>query len=298
MGSIVHTTLKNKLLILTAFALSFLQLSSVQASPFPEVSVAGTQVRELHSTLYDRDYLLSVSLPQDYDAAGDKTYPTLYILDGNMYFETAVQSYQVQTLGTDVPPMIIVGIEYPTDSIDAWLVRRAIELTPSNNTEFDTQYTEQYKTPTKSGAADTFLKVLAKEIIPFVNRNYKTSDKKALFGHSLGGLFATYSLLQPQPLFDEYLISSPSLWWDDEMIFKHEESYLRDNQDLSARVLLSVGSLEGPLMVPPMQKMGDILKSRNFKSLDITTHVFDNETHLSVQPGTLSRGLRAIFDVK
>jgi predicted alpha/beta superfamily hydrolase len=269
---------------------------STLASPFPEVSVAGTQVRELHSALYDRDYLLSVSLPDDYDPNDNTTYPTLYVLDGNMYFETAVQSYRVQTLGTDVPPMIIVGIEYPTDSLDAWLVRRAIELTPSNNKEFDTQYTEQYKTATKSGGAKTFLSVLAKEVVPFIDRNYKTSDKKALFGHSLGGLFATYSLLQPQPLFDEYLISSPSLWWDDEMIFQHEASYVAANKDLNARVLLSVGSLEGPLMVPPMQKMGDVLKSHHFKSLDITTHIFDNETHLSVQPGTLSRGLRALFD--
>ena len=293
----MRSTLKEKLLTFASLTFVLFPLSTL-ASPFPEVSVAGTQVREIHSAIYDKDYLLSVSLPDGYDPSSDITYPTLYVLDGNMYFETTVQSYQVQTLGTDVPPMIIVGIEYPTYSLDAWLVRRAIELTPSNNAEFDNQYTEQYKTTTKSGGAKTFLNVLGKEIVPFIDRNYKTSDKTALFGHSLGGLFATYSLLQAKPLFDEYLISSPSLWWDDEMIFTHEQQYVDSNKDLNARVLLSVGSLEGPLMVPPMQKMGDVLKSRKFKSLDITTHVFDNETHLSVQPGTLSRGLRAIFDTE
>jgi predicted alpha/beta superfamily hydrolase len=268
------------------------------ASPFPEVSVAGTEARELHSGLYDKGYLLSVSLPEGYDANGDTRYPTLYILDGNMYFETAVQSYRVQRLGTDVPPMIIVGIEYPTSSLDQWLVRRAIELTPSNNKTFDEQYTEQYKTPTQSGEAATFLSVLEKEILPFVDKHYQTSGKTALFGHSLGGLFATYSLLQTKPLFDEYLISSPSLWWAEEMIFKHEENYTQQHSDLKAKVLLSVGSLEGPLMVPPMQKMAERLKNRNFNALDLTTHVFDNETHLSVQPGTLSRGLRVVFDVE
>ena len=263
---------------------------------YPEVKVPDTQVRQFHSKIYKKDYVLSISLPEGYDPRGQETYPTLYVLDGNMYFATTVQSYRVQRLGNDVPPMIIVGIEYPTESLDAWLVRRAIELTPTNNAEFDKQYAEQYKMPTHSGEAATFLKVLQKEIIPTVEQSFSTSGKRALFGHSLGGLFATYSLLQEKPLFDHYLISSPSLWWDDEVIFKQEDSYASSNKDLSAKVTMSVGSLEGPLMVPPMQKMGEALKVRKYKSLDITTHVFDNETHLSVQPGTLSRGLRVLFD--
>ena len=267
-----------------------------EQATFPVVTVPDTEARELHSNLYNKDYVLSVSLPEGYDPKSDTTYPTLYVLDGNMYFATTVQSYRVQRLGNDVPPMIIVGVEYPTKGLDAWLVRRAIELTPSNNKDFDKQYSEQYNVPTQSGGAATFLSVLQREVIPFIEKNYQASDDKALFGHSLGGLFATYSLLQTQPLFDRYIISSPSLWWDDEMIFKHEQNYASSNKDLQAKVMLSVGSLEGPQMVPPMQKMGDVLKSHNFKALDITTHIFDNETHLSVQPGTLSRGLRVVFE--
>lgn len=49
------------------------------------------------------------------------------------------------------------------------------------------------------------------------------------------------------------------------------------------------------LMVTNMQAMASVLEQRNYPSLRLTQHVFEGETHLSVIPATLSRGLRAVF---
>ena len=263
-----------------------------------EVTVPATISRDFHSDIIKRDYKLSISLPEGYSENVDKQYPVLYILDGNMYFATAVQSYRVQRLGNDVPEMIIVGVEYPTRRTDEWLVRRAGELTPTQRTDFDTNYSKQYNIPSTSGEADTFLKVMSDEIVPFFAKNYRASNDRALFGHSLGGLFATYSLLQKDRLFNRYIISSPSLWWDDEVAFKHEAKFYENNKAIDAKVMLSVGALEGQQMVLPMQRMSDILNARGYEDLSLVSHVFPDETHLSVQPGTLSRGLRVVFDTE
>jgi predicted alpha/beta superfamily hydrolase len=67
----------------------------------------------------------------------------------------------------------------------------------------------------KTGGAAWFKQVLEDEIIPFVNMSFRVTKEKALFGHSYGGLFASYLLFQSTALFDHYIISSATLDWDD-----------------------------------------------------------------------------------
>lgn len=280
---------------LSIFAFSVISTSISAQTQFHEVTIPGTQSRLMHSNIIDRDYKISVSLPEEYDAKSSRKYPVLFVLDGNSYFATTVQSYRVQRIGNDVPPLVIVGIEYPTLRRDEWLVRRAGEFTHTKVADFDKSYTEQNGMPVTSGEGATFMRVINEEIIPMIEKDYSVSSDRALFGHSLGGLFATHSLLDKNRTFNRYIISSPSLWWDNEIAFKWAEAYDQENNTLDATVMLSVGSLEGPQMVPPMERMGIVLKASDYQELDITTHVFDNETHLSVQPATLSRGLRVIY---
>lgn len=280
---------------LSIIAISVTSIGAAAQTQFHEVTIPGTQSLLVHSSIINRDYKVSVSLPEEYDAKSNTKYPVLFVLDGNSYFATTVQSYRVQRIGNDVPPLVIVGIEYPTLRRDEWLVRRAGEFTHTKVADFDKSYTEQNGIPVTSGEGETFMRVINEEIIPMIEKQYPVSSDRALFGHSLGGLFATNSLLDKNRTFSRYIISSPSLWWDDKVAFKWAEAYDNENNALDATVMLSVGSLEGPQMVPPMEQMGIVLKAGNYQGLDITTHVFDNETHLSVQPATLSRGLRVIY---
>ncbi|WP_262694190.1 alpha/beta hydrolase [Kordiimonas aquimaris] len=280
---------------LSIIAIPITSIGASAQTQLHEVTIPGTQSLLVHSNIINRDYKISVSLPEEYDAKSNKKYPVLLVLDGNSYFATTVQSYRVQRIGNDVPPLVIVGIEYPTLRRDEWLVRRAGEFTHTKVADFDKSYTEQYGMPVTSGEGATFMRVINEEIIPMIEKQYPVSSDRALFGHSLGGLFATNSLLDSNRTFSRYIISSPSLWWDDEVAFKWAEAYDNKNNVLNATVMLSVGSLEGPQMVPPMERMSIVLKASQYEGLDITTHVFDNETHLSVQPATLSRGLRVIY---
>lgn len=58
---------------------------------------------------------------------------------------------------------------------------------------------------------------------------------------------------------------------------------------------MSVGSSENERMVTGMQEMAKIMRDRAYKNLELITHIFEGETHTSVAPATIGKGLRAVF---
>ena len=64
------------------------------------------------------------------------------------------------------------------------------------------------------------------------------------------------------------------------------------------KVLVSVGQKEGPDMVPGMVKFSTLLESKAYKNVLLTWHVFEDETHLSVIPASLSRTLSVLYGKK
>ena len=126
---------------------------------------------------------------------------------------------------------------------------------------------------------------------------YPASEERGLYGGSLGGLFATHVLFTSPDTFAYYLIGSPAVLWDNEVMFEREEAYANEHDDLPARVFMSAGAEENPTgyMVSSMLKMSGSLMNRNYPSLEIGRHIFDDETHTSVIPMYVSRGLVFLF---
>lgn len=77
---------------------------------------------------------------------------------------------------------------------------------------------------------------------------------------------------------------------------------LRATATLNARIFISSGELEedsdnptSSLMVSNMQRMNALLLSRQYPSLQINSHLFVGETHMSGTATCLNRGLRYVF---
>ena len=75
---------------------------------------------------------------------------------------------------------------------------------------------------------------------------------------------------------------------------RREAAYAREHKSLPARVFLSVGSEQGP---GALESFASTLRSREYQGLELTSHVFEGETHASVVAATLSRSLRALYPV-
>jgi hypothetical protein len=110
---------------------------------------------------------------------------------------------------------------------------------------------------TEYGGADAFLEFLINELTPEVRRRAPEASetRRALFGHSLGGLFAAYALMQRPDAFETFNANSPALWWNDFSTLALLRDFPGKVTRLSTRprVLIGVGQLEQeePTLVPP-----------------------------------------------
>jgi predicted alpha/beta superfamily hydrolase len=69
--------------------------------------------------------------------------------------------------------------------------------------------------------ANHFLSFLRTELFPFVEANYRGDpERRILSGWSFGGLFGLHTLFRQPESFSDYLILSPSIWWDEKTILQ------------------------------------------------------------------------------
>ena len=247
----------------------------------------GTYRHTQKSQVNGRDYHIAVGLPQGYALPGNAAtrYPVLYLLDGGISFPEAQITYKVQARAND--SLIIVGLWSPDG-----LAGRGIDYRPPPWEHSG----EEVLSRSRAGTccrADLFLRVLREEIIPLIDRQYRTTRDRGLFGHSAGGLFANYVLFEAPDLFERYGIASASLGTDNRPLFTREAEFARTHSALRKQVFFSVGSEECPVMCYLTQRMAATLQARNYEGLSLTSVVLDGENHSS--GGWISRALRQLY---
>ena len=121
--------------------------------------------------------------------------------------------------------------------------------------------------PTTGGSAK-FIAFIEKELQPYIQKKYKTNTTKTIIGQSLGGLFATEALLKKPYLFDNYIIVSPSLWWDNESLLAIAPGLLAKQPNKKTKVYISVGR-EGKQMEDDAKRLSEILQKAEKSNLQI-----------------------------
>jgi predicted alpha/beta superfamily hydrolase len=192
-----------RILLLTVLLLGS-TLAAADSAPL--VTLEHTEHRTLRSDKIGQTYDLFVSLPADYATSG-KTYPVLYVLDG-WHFPFFAYLQNNNLYSERMRPVIIVNIGHGQNVNPMPL--RARDFTP----------TRTDREPTSGGAA-AFLDFLEHEIIPLVDRTYRTiPTDRGLLGHSYGGLFALYALEERPGLFQRIVAASPVPAWDNDLLIK------------------------------------------------------------------------------
>lgn len=193
--------------------------------------------QSMHSKVLDerRDYL--VHLPETYAAAqSSKRHPVIYVLDGSSQdLHTAASAALMARIGV-VEEAIVVGIPNIGGS-----GRQRDYTPPGMRQDTDPQVTAM-------GEADRFLEFLEHELIPAVERQYRTTDNRTLAGNSRGGLFVVYALTARPGLFDAYVANSPALWRDGGAMVQGLDRHLRSGNTPTGRLFLSLGSEENQKM--------------------------------------------------
>lgn len=250
-----------------------------------EVVLPDTQVHFLTSRANGVEYKLYISVPHDY-AETKSAYPVLYLLDADYSFPIVRGIVQHLSDRERLRRMIVVGIAY--GGPDRYRLNRTRDYTPRFVATGG--YGPEYQKV--SGGGPKFLQFLRDELIPWVEQRFRTlPGERGLVGHSYGGLFANWVLFTAPDTFSRYIIVSPSLWYAERFLFAVEP------KRANARVYLAVGAREGNGehdMVVDLRRMAAALAKR--KELAVRREVFDDETHDSVFPTAVSRGIRFVFE--
>jgi uncharacterized protein len=261
-----------------------------RAEPY---TVPNSQIIQLSSKQTGADYELFVALPLDY-ATSRKSYPVVYMLDADYSFALTRNVVQHFVEREDLPPVILVAIGYPgaATNRETYKKNRTRDYTPAYAPSggYGTEYQKV------SGGGPKFRAFIASELIPLIERKFRTTGDRTIIGHSYGGLFATYVLLTEPALFKRYIIVSPSLWYANRIALTMEETAAQSGIRPEARVFFGVGSLESSVMSDDLTEMYRRLRSRNNPRLQMTLRIFDAERHNSVFPAAVTRGLLTVFD--
>ena len=251
-------------------------VSSAQTSA-PAVTLENTERRELTSTKIGQRYELLVSLPAGY-AKSREAYPVLYVLDG-WHFPLMAFMQNNNLYSERMRPVIIVTVSHgETD----YMKLRARDFTPT-------------KTPREvgSGGAAAFLDFLEHELIPFVDRTWRTLPAdRGLLGHSYGGLFAIYALEQRPALFQRIVAASPSLDWDNGLLLRVARDRLRN---LPASVRLDLSSGDDGDNNESTTAFGKVLDELKPAGLDYRVTIYHGENHNSVRLVSFPAGLYWIY---
>lgn len=291
---------------------------SAASAPVPSFSAglpvtvgidATTKYYDFKSAINDRTYRIFVSIPNG--TPPKDGFPVIYLLDGNRNFATA---------SDDLKLAVVVGIGYPTNHYAKMLSERTKDLTTPISVDRLKILKQHYyggynQSPDAIGGMDDFLRVIEHEIKPFIGRLAPINvNEQALFGHSLGGLTVVHALFTEPTAFQTFIASSPSIWWDEKAVLRDEPSFAREVTTGRAepRILIDVGSLEQyaegltpgttaaaareAQMVSNAVNLGkQLAKLKGRPPYMVKTVVFADETHLTVTPAAIIRGLGFAF---
>jgi hypothetical protein len=262
----------------------------------PCLGQTDTQTVSIYSKAVKAEYSIEIVLPQKYSPK--EKYPIVYCADWyhTSGFLKAIRRWL--EFGRSAENVILVGISNEKNAHE-WALNRNRDFTPSQpHDNYSIGYT--YAPALKlTGGAGKFVEFLRNELIPYVERKYTAdTSQRGFIGYSLGGLLGTYILCHEPHLFRYYLISSPSLWWDNFSLINDCKANSNVEQVKQGRIYLSVGENEDGVMLQGFGMLKERLRANQSDSLVLKTEVLENERHASGLPVALYNGYRFLYGNK
>lgn len=255
--------MKQKILSLTLLLITNLLFGQQLPEKVSESDFAIGRSVSIKSSVLDENRELNIYLPSSYSADSSKSYPVIYLLDGSrdedfIHIAGIVQFGSFSWINM-IPESIVVGI----GNVD-----RKRDFTYPSQNELDLK-----EFPT-SGQSEKFIVFLEKELQPFIDSLFRTSSVKTIIGQSLGGLLATEILFKKPELFNNYIIVSPSLWWDDEKLLDEQPVLFDSNKSIYI-----AGGKEGEVMERTAKELFNKLNKSKKQNMNLFYEFLEDKTH-------------------
>lgn len=226
------------------------------------------------NSVNNETYNISVHKTHGYHLTDDP-FPVLYVLDGEWHFQhvsAMVDYYAAAHGGRQMPPIIVVGIENN---------KRNRDFTPTDRPKW------------AAGKADDFLTFMEKDLIPFVEKNYRAAPFRMLVGHSLTAQFNLYTMAKKPELFQAHIAVSPWLVYDEKWMLGEWENLFSKSVNQPQFLFSTIGGDEVELVevFEDMQQLAD----NQLLAEEQVFEIIPETTHETVYLPAVTKGLLTLF---
>ena len=265
---------------MTRARLRFLLLLAVCSAPAairaePPTLPLPVERGSIESALLGETREFQVSLPDGYAEAG-KRFPVVYMMDGELNFNSGCIGgvRQAAQMG-DIPDFIVVGIRNTDRDKDVY---------PDVVT---------YKDGTKAGGrANQYPDFVREELIPRIERTYRTDGYRVLYGTSNTGFTAVWALLRSPEIADAYVAASATLKLPS--FLEGRERLVREFKGGKRQLSLVMGERDFPTIIRQNGELKELIDTAAPAGLSCRFAVLRGAGH--VPANSLAEGLRDLFD--
>ncbi|MDO6507746.1 alpha/beta hydrolase-fold protein [Colwellia sp. 4_MG-2023] len=271
-------------LLFTSFAVF---ADAVTSTPF---NIPRSTVVDINDPATNLIYPLFIKTPASYNKQVEKQYPVIYLTDAYYEFQIVSGATRYPMNIAVMEEAIIVGISYAKGS----------KGSSSRNRDYTPTFNKKWKD--KTGEAKQHAEFIEKSVFDYIDTKYRTDPTNRTFiGNSLGGLFGTYILLNKPSMFKNYILGSPSYWWDNEYIFTQELEFAKQNVAINANVFIAIGELEtiefgaGYNMVGDAKEFYKRMLNWQSDNLNVKLMIIPQADHATAFPTTAIQGLKWVL---
>lgn len=218
---------------------------------------------------------ITIGLPESYEANPNKKYPVLYLLDGDYLFDAFSGAISYGAYWDDLPEMIIIGIHQNKDG-----------------ERYEDCTIEQISgLPDEKGAK--FFEFIGAELIPYIEKNYRTSPFRMIAGHDTTASFINFYLYKDDPLFKGYICLSPEL--APKMEIRIPEKFAKVKEPFFYYLSAADGDIKS--IKEPIEKLDSNIKIANNPLVNYKYDLFKNSTHYTEVLYSIPNALYQIFEV-
>ncbi len=276
----------HSILLAVLFALTI----SVSALGQSTISIGTSHT--LFSQILNEERTYWIYEPEGYSPEDSKSYPVLYLLDGDSFFHSVVgfTRFFASSRISNLPPCIVVAV-LNTD--------RTRDFTPTSSAA-RRDGTLSVKDQPQGGGAEQFYRFITEELRLEVEKKTSSNRPHFLVGHSYAGLFTLHTLLNHPESFDAYIAIDPSLWWDQGVILKEAQQKVF-NRDFSQKQLyVAFATKQRPEAKLVQFSLADSLKEKVIPAMEkqhlqVVCRKFPEEVHGTVALPGIFDGLKSLF---
>ncbi|MGY8919838.1 MAG: alpha/beta hydrolase [Flavobacteriales bacterium] len=239
---------------------------------FLNISFSQTIYKNFESDFLKDTRELKVQLPRNYNENISKEYPLIIVLDGDYMFEAVSGSVDYLSYWGNIPESIIVGVNQINNRYDDCSVLDNIDFVPISSSA-------------------NFYDFISEELIPYFDKNYRTTKFKVAVGHEATANFINYFLLNNKTSFSGFIAISPKFSYN-------MEKYLIERFDkIKTNVFYYLASSDRDFksIDERTKELSRNLNSSKNELISFKYKQYNNLTHYNLPIHSVSEGFEHVF---